>query len=231
MKNEANEDLLEYFKSHVVNPKRRFVFHCDGCGKCCENREDIILSGWDLYQLALFLKRKNTLEIIREFCEVYIGQESRIPVCRLKSIGFERRCPFLMKNKKCKVHKMKPSVCALFPLGRVYNGETKEVQYILQDINCGLKDRSQSIQEWIDAFNLNENIDLSKKWSSILFDLAGLMSKMSDSLSEGTLKMLYNAIYQELYLYVPEQPFEAQLDEHRDRIGKLCQVLKGENLN
>lgn len=216
----------EYYTTHIVSPKRRFTFRCDGCGKCCENRDDIILSGLDLYQLTSFLKRKNTLEFIREFCIVTIGQNSKIPLCLLKSVGYERRCPFLMKNKKCKVHKVKPSVCALFPLGRSYNPQTGEIHYMLQDIDCGLNDHSQSVQEWIDAFHLEQTMDTYKKWSVMITDLSGTMREIPDLSSEDTVNLLLNMVFHELYFYVPERPFESQLDEHRNHVKKLCEMLK-----
>lgn len=223
-----SEKNYEYVKSHIVSPKRRFTFHCDGCGKCCENRDDIILSAWDLYRMTVFLKRKDTLDFMREFCVVIKGQHSNLPVCLLKSVGYEQRCPFLMKNKKCKVHKVKPSVCALFPLGRVYNGEIEEVQYMLQDIDCGFNDKSQSVQEWLDAFQLEQTADTYKKWSAMLFELMRTMNKVQDSLTEETLQILWNAVFIHLYFYVPERPFEIQLDEHRNEIKQLCGILNSE---
>ena len=30
----------------------RFAFRCAGCGGCCRGREDIVLSGYDLYRLS-----------------------------------------------------------------------------------------------------------------------------------------------------------------------------------
>lgn len=215
----------EYVKSHIASSKRRFSFRCDGCGKCCENRDDIILSAWDLYQMTVFLKRKDTLVFMREFCIVTRGQDSNLPICLLKSVGNEQRCPFLMKNKKCKVHKVKPSVCALFPLGRIYNGKTGEVQYMLQDIDCGFNDENQSVQEWLNTFQLEQTTDVYKKWSAMLFELVGTMKKMQDLLTEDTFRMLWNAVFHELYFYVPERPFEVQLDEHRNHIKEICEIV------
>lgn len=215
----------EYVKSHIVSPKRRFSFRCDGCGKCCENRNDITLSAWDLYQMTMFLKRKDTLDFIREFCIVIKGQDSNIPICFLKSVGYEQRCPFLMKNKKCKVHKVKPSVCALYPLGRIYNVETGEVQYILQDIDCGFNDKNQSVQEWLDAFQMEQAADIYKKWSAMLLELTGEMIKMQDLLTDDVFQMLWNVVFHELYSFDPKRPFEVQLDEHRNNIKKKCGLL------
>lgn len=218
----------EYFSSLIISPKRRFTFHCDGCGKCCKYRHDIVLSGWDLYQLTSFLKRKNTLEFIREFCIVTLGPNSKFPICSLKPVGYEQRCPFLMKNQKCKVHEVKPAVCALFPLGRMYNAQTGEVQYILQDIDCGLKDQSHSVQEWIDAFHLDQNIDIYKKWSSMLVDLAETIHKKLDLISKESLEKLYDIIFHELYFYVKDRPFEVQFEEHRNHIEELCGMLNSQ---
>ena len=32
----------------------RFDFACAGCGDCCRQRRDLVLSGYDLYRIALF---------------------------------------------------------------------------------------------------------------------------------------------------------------------------------
>lgn len=34
-----------------------FRFHCNQCGQCCRNREDILLSPYDLNRIALALSR------------------------------------------------------------------------------------------------------------------------------------------------------------------------------
>ena len=67
-----------------------------------------------------------------EYCDRYIGDTSRVPIARLISVGADKHCP-LLKDWKCTVHKAKPTVCALFPLGRgitTTDGENMRVEDI-----------------------------------------------------------------------------------------------------
>lgn len=93
-----------------------FKFHCTQCGKCCIHREDILLTLRDIYNMSKELGLTPD-EICKQYCECYIGPDSRVPIVRLKPHGSIMRCP-LLKDRKCGVHKSKPAICALFPIGR-----------------------------------------------------------------------------------------------------------------
>lgn len=106
-------DNLEKLK---IKPDDSFSFGCTMCGKCCINREDILLNPKDMYNIA---KKLNTTpkEVAGEYCDAYIGEDSRMPIIRLQPRGTVRRCTFL-KDRKCSIHEAKPTVCATFPIGR-----------------------------------------------------------------------------------------------------------------
>lgn len=112
-----------------------FAFQCAGCGGCCRGREDLVLSGYDLYRLArrLGLPPKITT---RAFCRSYIGAVSRLPVLRLAPVKAEgNNCPFL-SGGRCAVHEARPLACALYPLGQEISREG-EVRYFFQNTGCG----------------------------------------------------------------------------------------------
>ena len=113
----------------------RFAFRCAGCGGCCRGREDLVLSGYDLYRLSrrLGLPPKITA---RAFCRSYIGAVSRLPVLRLAPVRAERNnCPFLTGGR-CAVHEARPLACALYPLGQEISREG-QVRYYFQNTGCG----------------------------------------------------------------------------------------------
>ena len=56
-----------------------FSFACAGCGGCCRGREDIVLSGFDLWRIAARL-RLPPQTVARAFCRASIGQVSHLPV-------------------------------------------------------------------------------------------------------------------------------------------------------
>ena len=94
-----------------------FSFACAGCGGCCRGREDIVLSGFDLWRIAARL-RLPPRTVARAFCRGSIGRVSRLPVLRLAPLKAERgNCPFLTGNH-CAIHDAEPLVCALYPLAQ-----------------------------------------------------------------------------------------------------------------
>lgn len=72
-----------------------FSFACAGCGDCCRGREDIVLSGFDLWRIAARL-RLPPRTVARAFCKASIGAVSHLPVLRLAPVREEgNNCPFL----------------------------------------------------------------------------------------------------------------------------------------
>ena len=139
------QELFENIEQVKIGLDESFHFKCRSCGKCCKNREDILLTPRDLFRIALHLE-KTPAEVVEEYCECYIGQDSRFPIVRLRPRGASRACP-LLEGKRCKVHTSKPFVCALFPLGRVLMAEEEHLAedelpkftttYILNPVDCG----------------------------------------------------------------------------------------------
>lgn len=112
-----------------------FSFACAGCGGCCRGREDIVLSGFDLWRIAARL-RLPPRTVARAFCRGSIGRVSRLPVLRLAPLKEERgNCPFLTGNH-CAIHDAEPLVCALYPLAQEITKEG-QVSYFLQPTQCG----------------------------------------------------------------------------------------------
>jgi hypothetical protein len=74
-----------------------FTFGCNRCGKCCRNREDILLTPLDLFKIARYLN-KSIQEVMQEYCESYEGSGSKIPVVRIKPREYRLTCPFAKKE-------------------------------------------------------------------------------------------------------------------------------------
>lgn len=84
-------------------------------------------------------------------------------IVRLKPRGSIKRCP-LLRDRKCSVHNAKPTVCALFPLGRSIKLDAKEtdpnaierarIQYIINSIECGDRSEEHTVREWVESFGI-----------------------------------------------------------------------------
>ena len=144
-------DILEGFVK--LNLDDTFKFHCTECGKCCKHRNDILLTARDVYNMSKELNISIT-GLISEYCDVYLGQDSRIPIVRILPRGNVERCPFL-KSNKCLVHKAKPTICAMFPVGRCLLLEEIKTQYILSKIECGDDSKTYTLREWLRLFKNN----------------------------------------------------------------------------
>ena len=61
----------------------QFRFACAGCGNCCRGREDIVLSGYDLWRIAARLRLPPQI-VARGYCRSSIGR-----VCALYPLAQE----------------------------------------------------------------------------------------------------------------------------------------------
>ena len=88
------ENIAKDLEARTIGLDDTFKFHCTACGKCCINREDILLNPRDLYRIAKHLSC-TPLDVYQNYCESYIGSNTHVPIIRLKPKGHVKRCPFL----------------------------------------------------------------------------------------------------------------------------------------
>ena len=173
-----------------------FAFGCNRCGKCCRDREDILLTPLDLFKIAKHLN-KTIQDILTDYCEAYEGRASKIPVVRIKPREYRRTCPFARKEG-CLIHPVKPAVCALFPLGRMTDAGTKEFTYFLQPVSCGNKNQAQTVRQWLDEFSMLDEEGFTVLWhqkvgeiSEILRDVYRKVSFNHDAINSALMLILY----------------------------------------
>lgn len=187
-----SQDRLEKLKEKLskgelefLTEYSEFVFACDQCGHCCRNRDDILLTPYDIYNLVK-ATGKTVDEILKKYGNLYIGDGSRLPIVQLRyreEPDGNTTCYFLgQKEGKhyCRVNAYKPGVCRTFPLGKLSGGEehnnnTKiySVKYFCQecdDPNCkgGIRANKENIkQRLIDWVGGPEKKRLMDKYSEI----------------------------------------------------------------
>ena len=226
--------ILNEFEKNQLGPDEPFKFHCTMCGKCCIKREDILLNPRDMYNLAKELGM-TPHEVMNTYCETYIGGDSRLPVVRLKPRGEIRRCP-LLKDRKCSVHNSKPTVCALFPIGRGIAGEkgnihsltVKDIRYFFSEPGCGDDSETHTVREWLGEFGLSPEDEFFIKWQKCLFELSMCFCRLEKKLGAdmGPIWSLTGSI---LYLmYDMEKPFEPQFSAHLGELHKPISELAEE---
>ena len=131
-----NEEKLKLLKEAIGSNDLEFIgiddsfgFECKQCGKCCMNREDIILNPFDVYNGAKHLGI-DVFEFIKKYTYSTLGGQSKIPMLLLKTLsnGF---CPLLKFDIKdggkfkCIIHDAKPNACANHPIGVIRDAKEK----------------------------------------------------------------------------------------------------------
>ncbi len=154
---------------------------------------------------------------------------------RLKPRGEIRRCP-LLKDRKCSVHNAKPTVCALFPIGRGIAGEkgsihsltAKDIRFFLTDPGCGDDSETHTVRDWLGEFGLPVEDEFFIEWQRCLIGLSQCLQKLEKKLGAdmGPIWSLTGSV---LYLvYDMENPFEPQFRAHVGELRQMIHELAGE---
>lgn len=226
------EKLRQDFENKQLGLDEPFHFHCTICGKCCINREDILLTPKDLYNLAREL-HQTPEAVFDQYCECYVGADSRLPVVRLKPQGSVRLCP-LLKDRKCSVHNAKPTVCALFPIGRGMDVEkdrinevtTADIRYFFTNPDCGDKSETHTVRDWLGAFGIPLQDEFFIQWQKCVMKLSLRFREMEKKLGSD-MCIVWDSALVLLYLtYEVGMEFEPQFKENTAQLQKMLVALE-----
>ena len=211
---------------HPLGSDDTFRFHCTECGKCCKQREDILLTPYDLNRIARYLNIE-VGQVIQEYCVWYVGKSSRLPVVAMDMQGAEQKCPFL-ERRKCKIHAAKPTVCALFPLGRVGTSTNYSIRYILQPVHCGTDEDEHTIREWLAGYGLEESEEWFRAWQKTIIPLSQRINGYADGLSDRMINMIGEGLLNVLYVhYNNDQDFMEQFHENVQKADAFLDMIEG----
>lgn len=231
------EDMMIAMKN-MLKPGQTFRFQCDQCGDCCRHRTDILLTPFDLNRIARHMGTTPQV-VVERYCIVYVGESSHFPVVLLKAVGKDEACPFL-KDNRCSIHQHKPTVCALFPLGRamMYDRKTvadnnvgsrqeRKLFYFLQDIHCGTKGETHTVKEWLGEFDLADSEAWFFEWSDALGRLSVEIHALEKLVPERVMQMVFNTVFNEIYLnYYGGMDFMQQFRTNTEKVETLLRGLK-----
>ena len=226
----SRDNLFQDIESMTVGLDDTFKFHCDQCGKCCTHRNDIILSPMDIFRMAKELKM-TPAEFYDQFCVFNIGDNSRLPIVRLASVGNDEHC-ILLQNRKCSVHKVKPSVCAMYPLGRymLFDQEqyseasfsAAKVQYLLQPLSCGDESEEHTVQEWLSGFDIKLEDEAFVRWQLAISRFMRKLSELEKKHNMLTMMEIWFVVRVVLYLqYDTSMDFLPQFVRNEENLLKL----------
>ena len=224
------EMLLQNIQLNTIGLDDTFKFHCTQCGKCCIQRDDIILSPMDLFRMAKELKMSHT-DFIHTYCSIHIGSASRMPIIMLRPVGKDNRCP-LLKANKCSVHHVKPAVCGMFPLGRYmsfpkgeFNAEAIEaceVKYLLQPPECGDESETHTVREWLSDFDIKLEDTSFIRWNQAISEIGQKVQELEKKMDMLTMMEVWFVIRVVMYeIYEHDKEFLPQLEANYEGLMSL----------
>lgn len=234
--NERTKNALEGIANRRLELDDTLPFSCTHCGGCCVHQEELLLNPLDLFRMAKELGI--TIEQwIEQYGECYIGEDSRIPLVRIHPQGKTRRCP-LLKNNKCSVHKAKPSVCGLYPLGRSVryvqdeqgkpDMEKSEVIYFHSGCFCGSQNGHQTVREWLEEFHLLESESFFIQWSYVFMETSQFLRRLEKVITnKDIMDMAWNMVFGLLYArYDTEKEFQPQFEQNAKQLKEHITTIE-----
>ena len=190
-----------------------FSFACAGCGDCCRGREDIVLSGFDLWRIAARL-RLPPRTVARAFCKASIGAVSHLPVLRLGPVREEgNNCPFLT-DSHCAIHDVEPLVCALYPLAQEITKEGR-VSYFLQPTSCGGQVISAKVEDYLAQYDVPARETADVRWAQVCMALEDRVEALEAVFEPVFVRRMQQKLWQALYYrYDFAAPFLPQFEEN-----------------
>lgn len=140
---------------------------CKGCSDCCRGMgTSIILDPYDVYRLTGGL-HMSFEQLLGGYAELNVVDGIILP--NLKMNGKEESCMFLNEAGRCSIHSVRPGICRMFPLGRIY--EKDSFRYFIQVNECSNKNRTKvKVKKWIDTPDTNKYEKYIMDWHNLLMD-------------------------------------------------------------
>lgn len=234
--NERVKNVIEGIENRQLKLDDTLPFSCTHCGGCCVHQEELLLNPLDLFRLAkeLGITMEQWME---QYGECYIGEDSRMPIVRIRPQGETRRCP-LLKNNKCSVHKAKPSVCGLYPLGRSVryaqdeqgkpDMEKSEVIYFHSGCFCGSQTGHQTVREWLEEFHLLEDESFFIRWSQVLAKTSIFLRKLEKAVTnQDIMNLAWSMVLGLLYVqYDTGKAFRLQFERNVQELRKHIAAIE-----
>lgn len=172
-----NVDIQEISDGKFYSSNDMARLGCAGCGGCCRGMgNSVILDPLDVCRLSENLG-KNFDEMLTEFIELQVVDGIILPNLRMN--GSEESCFFLSEENRCRIHRFRPGVCRLFPLGRYYQEDS--FRYFVQKGECHHPARSKiKIHKWLEISNLREYEEFIRRWHRFLRKAEELVTDAED---------------------------------------------------
>lgn len=163
---------------------------CEGCSNCCHDMgRSIILDPYDIYMLTTGL-HKSFDELLSDndngIIELSMVDSLLLPNLRMDDAT--NACSFLSSEGRCTIHAFRPGLCRMFPLGRIWDGDS--FSYFNQIHECPFPDKSKiKIKKWLGFNNISAYERFITKWHAEMERERTVIAGISDN-REITLEMV-----------------------------------------
>lgn len=206
-----------------LGQRDEFPFACAGCGDCCRDRRDLVLSGFDLYRLARWMRLPPRV-VAEAFCRRDVGETTCLPLLVLRPSARTGHCPFL-EGKGCAVHPARPLACALYPLGQSIDPVTAKTEYFPQLPLCGAPAPGRTLADYLENSGVIQRAGTDASW-------AVECTRISEMLTEAggrehprflpAVRRVERALY---YDYSTGDEFYPQFRENLEKLYPVLQAL------
>ena len=193
---------------------------CKGCSACCQGMgESIVLDPFDVYRMTTGL-HVSFEALLGNKLELNVFDGMILP--HLKMAGEKEACAFLNPEGRCSIHKVRPGICRLFPLGRIY--EDDGFKYFLQIHECKNENRTKvKVKKWIDTPDLKQNDEFIMLWHDFVAETQDkLMQAGNEELFKKVNMFLLQSFYMEPY---QEEDFYKQFKERLEKCKTVVPML------
>lgn len=139
----------------------------------------------------------------------------------------------LDREGRCTVHDCKPTVCALYPLGRVLlNAISNEplesdadlrVRYILQEHTCGSAKRVHTVRSWLEKSGIMDEDQFFLDWNRITLLVGETARGLEAGQDREAVRRLWRQAYRLLYIdYDTAETFSPQFERNSQKLKAFC---------
>lgn len=188
---------------------------CKGCSACCHGMgNSIVLDPYDIYRMSAGIGCTFD-ELLNDKIELNMVDGVILP--NLNMSGEGEACPFLNENGRCRIHAVRPGICRLFPLGRIY--ENNMFYYFLQVHECKKQNRTKvKVSKWLDTPDLRQYEQFVSDWHSFIKEIGAETMQLEDT---EKVKQIGLSLLHIFY----RKPYDTEQDFYTQFYDRLRQVL------
>lgn len=217
-----NCDFIEISDGHTYHANdmvKADTMGCAGCHKCCTGMgTSIVLDPFDVWRMRQFSDDVSmTFEGLLQTGKIELNMVDGLILPNLR-MNEKDSCSFLDENGRCTVHSVRPGICRLFPLGRVY--EDGGFSYFLQKNECIKENRTKiKVRKWIDTTNLAKNEEYILAWHTFIRFVGDEMIKLRDKGTGEVMNEVAMYVLNTFYVKMQETLVDALAENKTDEVS------------